>query len=101
MRLQAFKPAFCLPLVLCAHAADVQWPVNGGPDNIRYSPLTQISPANVNRLQAAWTFDTHDAFQDSEMQSNPIVVEGILYATTPKLRVVAVNAETGREVWNF
>jgi len=86
---------------LALSAADVQWPVNGGPDNIRYSPLTQISPANVNRLKVAWTYDSHDAFKDSEMQSNPIVVDGILYATTPKLRVVAVDATTGREVWNF
>ncbi len=101
MSLPIRKLIYWLSLVLCASAADVQWPVNGGPDNIRYSPLTQISPANVNRLQVAWTFDSHDAFKDSEMQSNPIVVEGILYATTPKLRVVAVNAETGREVWNF
>ncbi|HTS26850.1 MAG TPA: PQQ-binding-like beta-propeller repeat protein [Bryobacteraceae bacterium] len=91
----------CLPIVLCARAADVQWPVNGGPDNIRYSPLTQISPANVDRLQVAWSFDTHDAFKDSEMQSNPIVVDGILYITTPKLRVVALNAATGTEVWGF
>ncbi len=101
MSLPLRKAAFCLAVVAGAFAADVQWPVNGGPDNIRYSPLTQISPSNVNRLQVAWTFDTHDAFKDSEMQSNPIVVEGILYVTTPKLRVVAVNAETGREVWSF
>ena len=35
------------------------------------------------------------------MQSNPIVVDGVLYATTPTLKVVAVNAETGRELWTF
>jgi len=88
-------------LALSIRAADVEWPVNGGRDNIRYSPLTQISPANVDRLQVAWSFDSHDAFKDSEMQSNPIVVEGILYVTTPKLRVVALNAATGSEIWNF
>jgi quinoprotein glucose dehydrogenase len=82
-------------------AADVQWPVNGGPDNIRYSPLTQINRDNVGQLNVAWSYDSHDAFKDSEMQSNPIVVDGVLYATTPKLRVVALDAETGREVWAF
>jgi quinoprotein glucose dehydrogenase len=82
-------------------AADVQWPVNGGPDNIRYSPLTQINRENVGQLKVAWSYDSHDAFKDSEMQSNPIVVDGVLYATTPKLRVMALDAETGREIWTF
>ena len=86
---------------LPAYSADVEWRVNGGPDNIRYSPLVQITPRNVGELRAAWTYDSHDAFKDSEMQSNPIVVDGILYATTPKLRVVALHAETGRELWSF
>ena len=88
-------------LAIVAHAADVEWPVNGGPYNIRYTTLGEISPANVSRLQVAWTYDAHDAFKDSEMQSNPIVVGGLLYATTPKMRVVALNAETGQEVWSF
>ena len=82
-------------------AADLQWPVNGGPDNIRYSPLKQITPANVGRLQMAWTFDSHDEFNGSEMQANPIVVDGVLYATTPKMRVVALDAATGKEIWTF
>jgi quinoprotein glucose dehydrogenase len=90
-----------LCLVLAAHAADVEWPVNGGPLNIRYTTLSQISPANVGKLQVAWTYDAHDAFKDSEMQSNAIIVGRLLYAATPKMRVVALNAETGREIWSF
>ncbi len=88
---------FALPI----YAADVDWPVNGGPDNIRYTTLSQITPANVSKLQLAWSYDAHDAFADSEMQSNPIIVDGILYATTPKMRVVALDAATGKEVWSF
>jgi quinoprotein glucose dehydrogenase len=90
-----------LLLTIAAQAADVEWPVNGGPLNIRYTTLSQISPANVTKLQVAWTYDAHDAFKDSEMQSNPIIVGGLLYATTPKMRVIALNAETGKEVWSF
>ena len=82
-------------------AQDVPWLVNGGTDNIRYSPLTQINRDNVARLQAVWTYDSHDAFRGSEMQSNPIVVDGVLYATTPSMKVVAVDAATGAEVWKF
>ena len=80
---------------------DVDWPTNGGIDNIRYSPLTQINRDNVSRLRVAWTFDSHDAFKGSEMQSNPIVVDGVLYATTPTLKVIAIDAADGHEIWKF
>src|SRR5262245_11129978 len=80
---------------------DVDWPTNGGVDNIRYSQLTQITRDNVSKLQVAWTYDSHDAFKGSEMQSNPIVVDGVLYATTPTLKVVAVDAADGHEIWKF
>jgi quinoprotein glucose dehydrogenase len=87
-------PAICL-------CADTEWPINGGPNNIRYTTLTQINKENVGKLQVAWSYDAHDSFKDSEMQSNPIVVDGMLYATTPKMRVIALDAVTGREIWSF
>jgi quinoprotein glucose dehydrogenase len=91
-----------LPALLSAQARNVNWPVYGGStDNIRYSTLSQVTPANVSRLQVAWTYETNDAFQGSEMQANPIVIDGVLYATSPKLRVFALDAETGRELWSF
>ena len=80
---------------------NADWAQNGGVDNIRYSTLNQITPKNVARLNVAWTYDSHDASKASEMQSNPIVVDGVLYATTPTLKVVAIDAATGREVWKF
>jgi len=79
----------------------VDWPVNGGVDNIRYSTLAQIDKKNVSQLKVAWTYDSHDSFTGSEMQSNPIVVNGTLYITTPTLKVVALDAATGREIWKF
>ena len=94
--------ALVLPLALHAQARSVDWPVYGGTtDNTRYSTLDQITPANVRQLRVAWTYETHDEFPGSEMQSNPIVVDGVLYATTPKLRVIALDAATGRELWTF
>ena len=87
---------------LQAQQRSVDWPIYGGNwANTRYSTLRQITPANVDQLQVAWTYETHDEFPGSEMQSNPIVVDGVLYATTPKLRVVALDAATGRELWSF
>src|SRR5262245_56900751 len=76
--------------VVSVRPADVEWPMHGGTDNIRYSALTQINRDNVTKLQVAWTYDSRDAFKGSEMQSNPVVVDGMLYATTPTLKVVAL-----------
>ena len=91
-----------VPSLLLAQAGSVDWPVYGGTtDNSRYSALRQVTPANVARLRVAWTYETHDEFPGSEMQSNPIVIDGVLYATTPKLRVIALDAATGRERWSF
>src|SRR5437016_14606291 len=78
------------------------WKVyGGGLDNIHYSSLRQINRDNVRRLQVAWSYDSADAFPSSEMECNPIVVDGILYATTPKLRLIALDAATGKLRWSF
>lgn len=78
------------------------WPVYGGSsDNIHYSTLKQINRENASRLQVAWRFDSHDEFAGSEIECNPVVVNGTLYATTPKLKVVALDAATGRLKWTF
>ena len=95
--------ALLLLTVSCAPAAPQQadWPINGGAGNARFSPLGQITRENVRQLQVAWTYESGDHFTASEMQSNPVVVDGVLYATTPTLQVVAVNAATGKEVWKY
>ena len=81
---------------------NVDWPVYGGnTDNTHYSRLSQITPGNVAKLQVAWTYKTGDEWKGSEMQANPIVLNGVLYATSPKLRVFALDAATGREIWSF
>jgi quinoprotein glucose dehydrogenase len=78
------------------------WKVYGGsPDNIHYSTLRQINRDNVHNLAIAWTYDSDDAFPDSEMECNPIVEHGVLFATTPKLRLIALDAATGQLRWSF
>ncbi len=67
----------------------------GGPDNIHYSRLSQITRKNVSQLKVAWQYDTGDMFAGSEMQCNPIIIDGLIYVTTPKLRVVALEACVG------
>ncbi|HXH50221.1 MAG TPA: PQQ-binding-like beta-propeller repeat protein, partial [Terriglobia bacterium] len=78
------------------------WRVVGGtPDNVHYSTLDQINRSNVSQLKVAWEYDTGDGFKQSDMECNPIVVNGVLYATSPKLRVFALNAATGKLIWSF
>ena len=60
-----------------------------------YSGLTQITPANVGTLRAAWTFAMPG---DAVLQTTPLVVDGVMYATQPGA-VVAVDARTGRLIW--
>ena len=96
------RAAFVFLLVLAAGAASADWPhYGGGPGQTRYSPLTGITPANVGRLRVAWTYDTGDAFPGSEMQCQPVVAHGVLYAASPKLRIFALDAATGEQKWSF
>ena len=75
------------------------WPAyGGGPEQIRYSTLRQVTPENVHQLQVAWTYD---AKETGGLQTNPIIVDGVLYTTTPKHRVIALDAATGVEKWSF
>jgi len=76
------------------------WSAYGrGPDGIRYSSLRQIDRTNVNRLQVAWTYDSADGPGDSQTQ--PIMVDGVLYGITPRHKIVALNAATGKLLWTF
>ncbi|MGZ3910611.1 MAG: outer membrane protein assembly factor BamB family protein [Flavisolibacter sp.] len=75
----------------------------GSKDGIRYSSNSQITPANVAGLQIAWTYSSHDrdSGNRSQNQCNPIMVDGILYGTTPRLKLFALNAATGIQRWLF
>ena len=84
-------------------AAD-DWRVRGGdPGNSRYSALDQINSGNVAHLQVAWTYHTGDLPPNGhgEIQATPIVVDGVLFATTPKLAVIALRADKGTLLWRF
>lgn len=78
------------------------WPRVGNDSGaMRYSPLTQINPGNVNRLQVAWVYHTRDAGSGNTttMECTPIVAEGVMYATSVRGVIIALDPTTGREVW--
>lgn len=64
----------------------------------RYSPLSQINLKNVKDLQLAWTYNTGE---NGEMQTQPIVVNGIFYGVTATMKLFALDPVTGKELWKF
>lgn len=81
-----------------------EWSVAGGSkENIRYSSLKQIDTANVKSLRIAWVYNTGDAdtTNRSQIQCNPIIVDNVLYGTSPMLKLVALDAATGALKWQF
>ena len=83
-------------------SGNVDWGVHrGDAKGTQYSPLAQIHAANVHKLQPAWEYHTRDANQRSTMHVNPIVVNGVMYVTTPSMKAVALDAASGRELWSF
>src|SRR5690606_39317930 len=60
-----------------------------------------VTKENVAQLEVAWTYKTGDATASSQIQCQPIVVNGLLYGSTPSLNVFALNAGTGEEIWRF
>jgi len=85
----------------------VDWPIYGGNKaGNRHSSLNQIHLENVTHLQVAWIYHsepgiTTDKQIHSEMECQPIVVNGILYATSPQLKLFALDAATGKRIWEF
>jgi quinoprotein glucose dehydrogenase len=80
-------------------AADKDWAIYGGTsqDN-HYSTLTQITKANVVGLTQAWRFDMSAA---GDPQTHPLAINGVIYAYTPDLKVVALDGAPGKLVWTF
>jgi len=80
------------------------WQVYGGTKDARhYSSLKEIDTNNVDRLRVAWVYHTGDADTaiHTQIQCNPIVINGVLYGTTPKMKLFAVDAATGKQQWIY
>ena len=96
-------------LLLCAcrsssHRSYGGWTKCKGSDEcIHYSSLTQVDTGNVTQLKVAWEYHAGDVdtAHHSQIQCNPIVVDGLLYGTSPGMKLFAIDAATGRRKWEF
>ncbi|MBK7930454.1 MAG: pyrroloquinoline quinone-dependent dehydrogenase [Bryobacterales bacterium] len=95
-------------MAACGDVQGQEWRHWGGDaGGTRYSPLKQIHRGNVAKLKVAWTYKTGEQSDGtalpfrSTFESTPLMVDGVLYVTTPFANVVALDAETGKELWKF
>ncbi|MFO7552192.1 MAG: pyrroloquinoline quinone-dependent dehydrogenase [Haliea sp.] len=101
-----------LALVACGsddidHSGPIaDWPAIGAAAAAqRFTPLTQVTPKNVDRLEVAWTYRTGDVSSGTEthgataFQATPLVVNDNMFLCTPFNRVIALDPETGQERW--
>ncbi len=89
-------------------AADDGWPAYGrDAGGTRYSPLKQVTRANVGKLKVAWTYHTGALQPETRLnakaafEATPILVNGTLYFSTPFNQVIALDPATGAEKWKF
>ncbi len=95
-----------LALACTGHAAPAfnDWTTySGEPGGSKYSSLKQINRSNIRRLKPAWIYRCDDMRERpaSTIECNPIVISGLMYITTPGLKVVALDAVTGAPRWTF
>lgn len=86
-------------LAAAAHGADTDWPAYGGDAaKTRHSPLAQIDRGNVKLLAPAWSYDT---LEKGDTQTQPIVIGRVLYGYSPSHKAFALDAATGKLLWEF
>jgi quinoprotein glucose dehydrogenase len=79
----------------------VDWATyRGDNEGSAYSSLNQITTENVQLLEEVWTYDVRKLVGPG-MESNPIIINGVMYFADPELNLVALNAATGEELWLF
>lgn len=76
---------------------------HGHTSGIKYSALAQVDTQNVHLLEPAWIYHTGDAdtIHHSQIQCNPIIVNGVLYGVSAKMMLFALDAASGKEIWKF
>lgn len=105
----AVAGAFLLAVISTSFLLRAQdWPAYGGdPAETHYSPLTRINRENVRNLKPAWEWKTGEApiaeFQTTPgaFEVTPLMIDGVLYLSTPYNRVVALDPDTGKPRWSY
>src|ERR1700678_1425308 len=99
---------FAIALLCCAFsieplfAQEVDWQYShGNLSGQRYASIDQITPANVSQLKPAWVFNTGTNPGGQDIEANPIEVDGVVYLPDGLANVFALNAATGKKIWEY
>jgi quinoprotein glucose dehydrogenase len=86
----------------------IEWPYVGGDQaHTKFSPADRITPANVDQLQIVWEWEPNEqplpeyGTRPGSFETTPLMIDNVLYLSTMYTRVVALDAETGTELWAF
>lgn len=80
----------------------VGWPVYGGSkESTHYSTLEQIDTSNANQLQVAWEYHTGDGDSATQIQVNPLIIDSTMFIISPHLKLIALDAATGKQSWIY
>ena len=107
IKINLFQSVVLLTAILssCTRSSEVKdanWPVYlGDNSSSQYSTLKQININNVQNLEVAWTYNTgdSDSLNRTQIQCNPLIIDGVLYGSSPKLKFFALDAVTGKQKW--
>jgi quinoprotein glucose dehydrogenase len=102
------KRALLLAVLFAAQVSAQQWPHYAADQAAtHYSPLDQITPANVGTLQIAWEWKPNESIlpqfgtRPGAFQNTPLVIDNVMYLSTPYNQVAALDAATGKELWRY
>src|SRR5690349_8876299 len=105
MRAVTWFSSFCIFFICCKQNDSKDfgtWKFYRGDEGSNaYSSLDQINTGNVKTLKVAWTYHTGDKSDVFNLECNPIVINNILYAVSPKMKTFALDAATGKQLWSF
>jgi len=104
MRLILACVASSLIISCTGNLPDKDWPAYGGnPENTRYVALSGVDSSNVHLLKPVWAYRTGDvdSVHHSQIQCNPLIIEGVLYGTSPGMKMFALDASSGVPLWTF
>jgi quinoprotein glucose dehydrogenase len=100
----ALAPALFIAIASGAEPAPGDWPNYGRtPGGDRHAPLMQIDRANVGKLELAWEYKTGEAAIETgnptALEATPLVIDGVMYLSTPLGKVVALDPVSGQQKW--
>ena len=91
---------FLVPLISCKKSID--WNVYGGSyERTQFVNSEKLNLSNISELNKVWEYSTSDNDDYSQIQTNPLIINGKFYGVSPKLKLFSLEAKSGSEVWVF